>query len=428
MSARGRHRRHKPGSVARASLRVTVGGAGIAIPLASVHFAHAAPEDTWNKVAACESSGSWNVNTGNGYYGGLQFSQSTWQAYGGTAHAPRADLATRDEQIAVAEKVLRAQGPGAWPQCGPRAGLSRTAADPGPAPAARPAAQEQERAQRDAGNRGNGSRDNGNRDAGGDSGDEARKRAERARQAKADRAKQPTTYEVVGGDSLSTIAQRRDVTDGWRGLYERNRPVVGRDPDLIRPGQQLHLRGKAAGSEAKAPSRAKQPSRAEQPSASRSAPEKKRATPEKKRAAPQGTAGKPASYTTPVQGADTGTGYRVPGSSWSSGYHTGVDFPVATGTAVQAVSGGTVVSAGWADAYGYQVVLRHTDGKYSQYAHLSAIAVREGAQVGSGQRLGRSGATGNVTGPHLHFEIRTGPAFGTDINPLAYLRERGVSL
>jgi cell wall-associated NlpC family hydrolase len=87
--------------------------------------ASAASTPTWDKVAECESSGNWSINTGNGYYGGLQFSQSTWEAYGGTAYAQRADLATKDQQIAVAEKVLKGQGPGAWPVCSVRAGLKR---------------------------------------------------------------------------------------------------------------------------------------------------------------------------------------------------------------------------------------------------------------------------------------------------------------
>ena len=76
--------------------------------------ASAAPDSTWDAVAGCESSGNWAINTGNGYYGGLQFSQSTWQAYGGLAYAPRADLATREQQIAVAEKTLAGQGWAAW--------------------------------------------------------------------------------------------------------------------------------------------------------------------------------------------------------------------------------------------------------------------------------------------------------------------------
>lgn len=89
---------------------------------------------------------------------------------------------------------------------------------------------------------------------------------------------------------------------------------------------------------------------------------------------------------------------------------------------------GRIVSAGWGGAYGYQIVLRHDDGRYSQYAHLSALSVREGQRVTAGQRIGRSGSTGNSSGPHLHFEVRTGPGYGSDIDPLAYLRARGVTL
>lgn len=92
--------------------------------------ASAASQSTWDKVAKCESSGNWSINTGNGYYGGLQFSQSTWAGFGGTRYAARADLATKAQQITVAEKVLTVQGPGAWPVCGARAGLARG----GPAP------------------------------------------------------------------------------------------------------------------------------------------------------------------------------------------------------------------------------------------------------------------------------------------------------
>jgi outer membrane murein-binding lipoprotein Lpp len=80
--------------------------------------APAPAEHDWDAVALCESGGNWSINTGNGYYGGLQFSSSTWLAYDGDAYAPRADLATKAQQIAVAEEVLAAQGPGAWPTCG----------------------------------------------------------------------------------------------------------------------------------------------------------------------------------------------------------------------------------------------------------------------------------------------------------------------
>ncbi|MET9951464.1 transglycosylase family protein [Streptomyces sp. NPDC006339] len=111
-----------------------VASAGIAGTLLSATTATAASVATWDKVAQCESGGNWSINTGNGYYGGLQFSQSTWQAFGGTAYAARADLATKQEQILTAEKVLAGQGEGAWPHCGPAAGLGADDADPYPDP------------------------------------------------------------------------------------------------------------------------------------------------------------------------------------------------------------------------------------------------------------------------------------------------------
>lgn len=130
MAANGRHRRYQPSRINRASLTVTAGGAGLALPLLTAASAGAASTDVWEKVAACESTGNWHINSGNGYFGGLQFTRSTWAAYGGTDYAPRADLATRDQQIAIAEKVLDGQGPGAWPVCSGKAGLTQGGATP----------------------------------------------------------------------------------------------------------------------------------------------------------------------------------------------------------------------------------------------------------------------------------------------------------
>lgn len=96
----------------------------------SVEPAQAAGSGTWDKVAQCESGGDWSTNTGNGYYGGLQFTPGTWASAGGKAYASRADLATRAQQIAVAERVLATQGPGAWPVCSLKTGLTRGAAAP----------------------------------------------------------------------------------------------------------------------------------------------------------------------------------------------------------------------------------------------------------------------------------------------------------
>lgn len=95
-------------------------GSGIAagLALAAAPQAGAATVAQWDQVAACESGGDWSINTGNGYYGGLQFSQQTWNGFGGQQYAPSADQATKEQQIAVAERVLAQQGPGAWPNCG----------------------------------------------------------------------------------------------------------------------------------------------------------------------------------------------------------------------------------------------------------------------------------------------------------------------
>lgn len=117
----GNHRRAKQHKIVAAAS--TVGFAGT-LALAAATPGNAASVSTWDKVAACESSGNWHISTGNGYYGGLQFSASTWAAYGGTAYAPTAAQATKAQQITIAERVLAAQGPGAWPVCSVRAGLS----------------------------------------------------------------------------------------------------------------------------------------------------------------------------------------------------------------------------------------------------------------------------------------------------------------
>ncbi|HHY07896.1 MAG TPA: transglycosylase family protein [Corynebacteriales bacterium] len=103
------------------------GAAALAMGVLSSPSANAAPDSDWDRLAQCEAGGNWHINTGNGYYGGLQFSQGTWEAHGGTQYAPRADLATREQQIAVAERVLATQGWGAWPGCSSALGLNSAA-------------------------------------------------------------------------------------------------------------------------------------------------------------------------------------------------------------------------------------------------------------------------------------------------------------
>lgn len=241
------------------------------------------------------------------------------------------------------------------------------------------------------------------------------------------------TYTVRPGDYLSKIAAEHHVRGGWQRIYDDNRAAVGSDPSLIHPGLRLTLGKKAAGTDAPAPARPAKPSSAPQtpqtPSAVKTAPQPKASAPQVATARTVTTSTAASTgYTLPVTGAVIGTHYHVAGSHWSSGYHTGVDFVVPTGTPVKAVGAATVVSAGWGGAYGNQVVLKLADGYYAQYAHLSQLSVSAGQTVTAGQQLGLSGATGNVTGPHLHFEIRTTPNYGSDVDPVAYLRNHGVSV
>ncbi len=104
---------------------VAVAGSATFVTGVGLSASAQAAGSVWDAVAACESGGNWAINTGNGFSGGLQFSGSTWNAYGGTRYASRANLASKEAQIATAQRVLAAQGPGAWPTCGQRAGLTR---------------------------------------------------------------------------------------------------------------------------------------------------------------------------------------------------------------------------------------------------------------------------------------------------------------
>lgn len=120
-----KHSARKANPVRRRVTGVAV--AGVATVAGGMATASSAQASTvWDRVAACESGGNWSINTGNGYYGGLQFSDRTWDGFGGERYAPTANRATKAQQITIAQKVLASQGPGAWPTCGARAGLTRS--------------------------------------------------------------------------------------------------------------------------------------------------------------------------------------------------------------------------------------------------------------------------------------------------------------
>jgi resuscitation-promoting factor RpfA len=184
----------------RARAALVAVGAAVAVPFVGVGSASAADPSTWDALAQCESGGNWSINTGNGYYGGLQFSASTWQAFGGGAHASRADLASRAQQIAVAENTLAAQGWGAWPACSAKLGL-------------------------------------GEADKAGNAATERASRADRP--APAASSASGGSYTVRSGDTLGRIATAHGMS--WQALYAANRSVIGGNPGLIFPGQELSL-------------------------------------------------------------------------------------------------------------------------------------------------------------------------------------------
>ena len=152
----------------------------------------------------------------------------------------------------------------------------------------------------------------------------------------------------------------------------------------------------------------------------------------KKAAAKAAAAKKAASWMHPVKKYRLSASFNQAGGMWQS-THSGQDFAVASGTDVVAAHGGTVVKAGGngagdGPAYGNAIVIRHGNGTYSQYAHLSRIDVRIGQVVATGQHIARSGNTGNSSGPHLHFEIRTSANYGSAVDPVAFLRSKGVTV
>ncbi|MFE1027880.1 M23 family metallopeptidase [Streptomyces sp. NPDC058818] len=160
----------------------------------------------------------------------------------------------------------------------------------------------------------------------------------------------------------------------------------------------------------------------------RAAEAAKEAREAKERAAREAERKRLNTFVSPITASYVSTAYQAGSSLWSSGSHTGIDFHASSGTSVHAVGVGTVVEAGWGGAYGNQVVIKMHDGTYTQYGHLSSIGVSVGQAVVPGQQIGLSGATGNVTGPHLHFEARTSPEYGSDLDPVAYLRSHGVNV
>lgn len=503
MSPNTGRRDRKATKVKRTVAGATVLGLGLALPLTMSGNAQAASIDTWDKVAKCESTNNWKINTGNGFYGGLQFTQSTWAAYGGTVYAPRADMATKKEQILIAEKVLKGQGPGAWPVCSVAAGLSKSGPVPYLAeavtevlpkvtvekavPVTYKATKAVSFAKSQVGDRyvfggtgpnawdcsgltqaawkqagvsiprtsqaqwkglpkvslsslkpgdlivfysgashigmyiGDGKfihAPNPNRKVSVDTlagyyrnhaigavrptpyvGIGVKVEVETPKPPVTPKPSGPATgsrYEVKPGDTLSGISRSELHSEDWKPLYEANKEEVGSNPNLIFPGQDLVL------------------------------PDSKTTESTAKKTTAKVVETKP-DVSLPITGGTPSQSYGNPGD-YTLGYHTGTDFSAPVGTPVKAIAAGTVVASDTSSAYGINVQIKHEDGTYSLYAHLSAKTVFPGDKVVAGRMIGNVGSTGNTTGPHLHLEVRTEPTFGAGnfIDAMKWLRENGL--
>src|SRR5690242_18455193 len=223
----GRHRAPTTGSKLRrraATVAATAGVAAVAPLLASAP-AHA-DSVNWDAIAQCESGNNWSINTGNGFYGGLQFTQGTWNAYGGGKYASTANQASRSQQIAVAEKVLAGQGIGAWPVCGKRAGSSASYTSRNTSGTASRSTHRSAPSQ----------------------GTTTHKKwypkKHHSTQSSDATVRTSTagtgSYVVKAGDTLSKIAASHDVNGGWRAIWAANRGSIS-NPNLIFIGQRISL-------------------------------------------------------------------------------------------------------------------------------------------------------------------------------------------
>jgi len=244
----GRHR--TPSGLRKLALRgATVGVVAGAAALGFAGTASAAPDSTWDAVANCESTNNWSINTGNGYYGGLQFSQSTWDAYGGQAYASRADLATREEQIAVAEQTLAGQGWGAWACAyagGGEASSGRSVSSSSSAQSSSSSSDNSSWNDDSSSSDNNSWSDRGSRSSRSnlESDDSSGSNTEYTSDDRSDRSAPASAadgdYTVQSGDTLSKIAAANGVAGGWEALYAANSDVIS-DANLIYPGQVLRL-------------------------------------------------------------------------------------------------------------------------------------------------------------------------------------------
>jgi nucleoid-associated protein YgaU len=220
----------------RAVATAAIAGAAIAIPVAMAGSA-SADSVNWTAIANCESSGNWAADTGNGFYGGLQFTESTWLAYGGGTYATYAYEASEADQITVAEAVLAGQGIGAWPVCGADGDSSTTYTGTNTTGSSSSASSTS-----DSSTSSSSSSDNSSDNSSSSSSDNSSTSSSSSSDTSSSSSSSSAggSYTVQSGDTLSTIAAKEGISD-WHTLYTDNESTVGSNPNLIYPGQVLKL-------------------------------------------------------------------------------------------------------------------------------------------------------------------------------------------
>lgn len=435
-----RARHHRPTPYKRVAQQAGATGLGaFTILVASAGMAQAAPDEVWDRMAICESGGDWSINTGNSFYGGLQFTQETWEAAGGTRYAERADLATREQQIEIADawlgKVAAEQGLESawatqWPACSAKVDVRNVPAGPPvlkPAPAPpveeAPVPVEPPTVEIPALPEGTTQYivqpgDTLKEIGAANGGFAAQTLADFNMLADADLIYPgqvlvlppvEVVHTVVSGDTLSQIAVDYDacLTD----VIEANRDVIGDNPDLIFPEERIVVVGGLAllGG----------PPVALAPAAAGTAVVPMTA---------------PAEPTPSVSSTSAPFAHPVPertriGDGLGAGRdHHGQDFSAPQGTPVYAAHDGYVTTVRspdlWNGGYGGAVYIEGASGTETRYAHLSATAVLPDTFVLAGEQIGWVGSTGDSTGPHLHFEVRTN---GVLVEPLDWLAFFGIA-
>ncbi|MER5257836.1 MULTISPECIES: M23 family metallopeptidase [unclassified Streptomyces] len=225
---------------------------------------------------------------------------------------------------------------------------------------------------------------------------------------------------------ISTADAEQGTTDAGEALRARIMEQAENQQDQADDAVQKAAE-EAAVKQAAAQAAAEQTAAEKKIAAEKAAAKKKAEAEAKRKAEAERLAKLAKSYTLPVASYTlTGT-FGQPGSMWSSGYHTGLDFAAPTGTPIKAIHSGTIKEAGWAGAYGYRTVLELDDGTEIWFCHQSSMSVSVGQKVTTGETIGRVGATGNVTGAHLHLEIHPG-GDSTGVDPAAWLRGKGQSI